>query len=199
MKNGIDTSKNNGTINWVAMQSAKPVIDFVYIKLSEGIGYTDPKAGTNAWAAHNASFPVGYYHFASLNSKDVVNDATAEANYVIKALKNMPVASVPFALDIEREQIDLSKQEFLLWIKTFFSVIEGAGIKDYCIYSGKYFLNDNLEEGHDIGHIRLWIAQYTTNIAPSLPHGWDSYYIWQYTDKGKVPGIGSAVDLNKML
>jgi GH25 family lysozyme M1 (1,4-beta-N-acetylmuramidase) len=35
----------------------------------------------------------------------------------------------------------------------------------------------------------LWIAYYNPDPRPVLPHGWPSYQIWQYTDKGRVSGI----------
>jgi len=33
---------------------------------------------------------------------------------------------------------------------------------------------------------------------PKLPNGWDSWAIWQYSDKGKVAGIDNNTDVNIM-
>jgi hypothetical protein len=32
--------------------------------------------------------------------------------------------------------------------------------------------------------------------SPSLPHGWDEWTFWQYSDHGQVPGIDAATDLD---
>lgn len=42
---------------------------------------------------------------------------------------------------------------------------------------------------------RLWVANYgVTN--PALPIGWNRHWIWQHTDKGRLPGYPSNLDLN---
>ena len=41
----------------------------------------------------------------------------------------------------------------------------------------------------------LWIAQYT-NLWPTPLYPWAGWDFWQYSDKGKLPGIKTHVDLN---
>ena len=60
------------------------------------------------------------------------------------------------------------------------------------IYSGPAFLNENLPAAHGLGGIPLWLAEYTTASQPSLPRGWNSYAIWQYSGNANVNGIGSC-------
>ena len=50
--------------------------------------------------------------------------------------------------------------------------------------------------GYDI----LWVAHWTTGVAPTVPGGnWagDGWTFWQYTSDGVVPGISGRVDLNR--
>ncbi len=50
--------------------------------------------------------------------------------------------------------------------------------------------------GYDI----LWVAHWTTGVAPTVPGGnWagDGWTFWQYTSDGVVPGITGRVDLNR--
>ena len=42
----------------------------------------------------------------------------------------------------------------------------------------------------------LWVASYRDG-PPRIPQGWADYTFWQYSEKGKVDGIGVAVDLNR--
>lgn len=201
MKFGIDISKhqsaNKTPINWGLLKQNDPKVDFVYIKATQGVNYVDPFLKIHADAAHAAGIPIGYYHFASLNDNAVTVDATREAKDFLRAIALMPKATMPLALDIEENKIKLSREAFLQWINAFCSVLKDAN-RDFIIYSGSYFLDENLPKNHGLGNIRLWLAQYTKSAQPKLPRGWDKYYIWQYSCEGKVKGIIGDVDLNKM-
>jgi lysozyme len=41
----------------------------------------------------------------------------------------------------------------------------------------------------------LWIADYGV-AAPTLPNGWSTWLLWQYSESGAVQGIDSPVDLD---
>lgn len=198
---GIDVSSNNSTINWDLVKTNDRPVEFAIIKATEGVGFLDPKLKVNAQKAKQAGLKISYYHFCSLNTLDVVKDSTAEAKYFLDAIKNLPANDLPLVLDIEKETVDLNKDQFLLWIKTFFGELEKAG-KKYMIYSGSFFLDENLNPNHGLGHIPLWLAQYPNiyneKLTPKLPKGWDDYYIWQYSSKGQIKGIKGNVDINKI-
>lgn len=187
MKEGIDVSIYQGTIDW-----SKVKTDFVYIKEGQGINAFDKKCLDNAVGCQTYNIPFGYYHFATLNSLSVVNDATAEAQGVLAHLKTLPKATLAFALDVETNQANLKPEEVELWIKTFIRVMNCKVI----LYSGCYWLNENLPTNHSLGELGLWITEYTTADIPILPNGWNSYNIWQYKCDGKIFGITNNVDLN---
>jgi lysozyme len=42
---------------------------------------------------------------------------------------------------------------------------------------------------------RLWLSQYGPKAV--LPKGYKEYWLWQYSDKGEVPGINAPVDVNQ--
>jgi len=190
----IDVSSYQKKIDWARVKLAHPDIEGVYIKASEGIGYTDPNMRINAVEASKNGFKVGFYHYATLNNVDVMNDARTEAKYFATITKNF-TTNLPYVLDIEKNGNKTPRDKILLWIKTFFDELEHEGITDYCLYSYTPFLNDNLPVDHDLGSIPLWIAAYTETLK--LPHGWDKAWLWQYTQKGAVEGIRTLVDLNK--
>jgi lysozyme len=189
----IDVSKWQGNINWKTVKEKHPDIEGVYIKASEGIGFTDPNMRNNAVEAIKAGFKIGFYHFASLNAVDVVNDAKSEAKYFLTQTKNMS-ASMPYVLDIESNASKLSKDKVLLWVKSFLKEIDLAG-EDCWLYSYTPFLNDNLPVNHDLGTVSLWLAAYSDSYK--VPIGWIKPELWQYTQKGKMEGIIGNVDLNK--
>lgn len=190
----IDVSKWQGKIDWKKVKQSHPEIEGVIIKASEGIGYTDPKMTNNAVEAKKQGFKIGFYHFASLNSADVVNDAKTEAKYFYTVTKSLG-ADMPYVLDIEKNISKIPKDKVLIWIKEFFRELESLGIQDYWLYSYSPFLNENLPINHGLGNIPLWVADYSEPLV--LPKGWSSCVLWQYSSKGAINGIVGNVDLNK--
>lgn len=190
----IDVSKWQGNIIWKQVKAMHPEITGVFIKASEGIGYTDPFLVSNTVEANKVGLQVGFYHFASLNTVNIVADATSEARYFYSLVKNLK-CELPYVLDIEKNANNLPPKDVLLWIKSFFKELEVLGIDDYILYSYAPFLNDNLPQDHGLGGTRLWLAAYTA--MPKLPKGWNKYYLWQYSSEGIVNGITGKVDLNK--
>lgn len=193
----IDISHHNGEVIFPQVLSNDPRPDFVYIKATQGVGYTDPRLKSNAQAAYFNGFDIGYYHYASLNTLDVVQDATSEAKYFIDTIRTLPAAKMPLALDIEENKANVPKDKVLIWIQTFFQTLHTLGYSDYILYSYTSFLDSNLPKNHGLGSIPLWIAAYVNKAKPVLPKGWSEYFIWQYSAKGKVKGINSDTDLNK--
>lgn len=45
---------------------------------------------------------------------------------------------------------------------------------------------------------KLWVANYEVSV-PALPRtgGWGSYFLWQYTSGGSLPGYSGSLDMNK--
>jgi lysozyme len=43
---------------------------------------------------------------------------------------------------------------------------------------------------------KLWVAKYSTQKPNTVP-AWNSWWAWQYSSKGSVPGINGEVDLDE--
>lgn len=191
----IDISKYQGHVDWMKLRewnnTAPDPLTAVYIKLNQGINAPDPFAHDHAVGAAKIGLPFGYYHFATLNKQDVVEDAGSEVYDTQATLNKLPKASLPIALDIETNEIHLKPDQILLWVQTF-----RKSYPSLVLYSGAYYLNENLPPNHDLGSLPLWVAAYTTG-KPPIPRGWSTYYLHQYTDKGTVPGITGNVDISR--
>lgn len=203
---GIDVSKYQADLDWTKIQQAitpftPPAITFAYIKATEGVGYINPNAQTNAASAKDAGLKIGYYHFATLNNAaDPAGDAAGEGQAFLAAMAKLPANDLPPVLDIESNPSKLAPQQVLDWIHSFYSTLEKGGINKYIIYSYKYFLDPSLPPNHGLGNIPLWLANYTNVQTPPLPVGWNSYAIWQYRSDGEFTGkSGKPVqcDVNK--
>ncbi len=189
----IDISKFQNKISWPLVK-----VDGIYIKATEGVGYVDEMFKSHVIGANSINVKIGFYHFATLNSKDVLADSAAEATAFYNAIKGIGVG-LPYVLDIEKNPIGLSKQEVVTWIHNFFLTLHLRGINDVCLYSYTSFLNENLTPDHGMGDIKLWIAQYSKQSAPTLPMGWKTAWLWQFASNGVVPGIVGNVDESKLL
>jgi lysozyme len=195
---GIDVSHNNGVIDWNKVRASEPVISFVYIKATQGVGYKDPAGLTNANGAKSAGLKLGYYHFASLNNNlNIPKDATDEASWFDTILKTLPQATLIPVLDIETNEKRLTTQQVQLWIGSFISRMKELGHEKIMLYSYKPFFDENLPANHPFGTLPLWLAQYRNVEEPSMPHNWLHYAVWQYSAKGKVAGIHGDCDMNK--
>ena len=201
-KLGVDISHHNEQLDWPAFKNAG--CEFVFIKVSDGVGTPDKQATLNAQAALQQTFRIGYYHFCHADTKSggtIQADATAEANDAISRVKNLPPADMPFVLDLEDDNTPLPTVQYLNWVNTFIATISPFSPKGIMIYSRKEFLDRRLPHDHSLGqNIKLWISKYPShpdvNNVPS-PIGWDDWSIWQYKDSGII-GTSGNVDLNIM-
>ena len=199
---GVDVSHHNGIPDWDAFKNADA--NFVFIKISEGVGTKDQKAKENAANAKAKGLRIGYYHFCHPDTKSggsVVNDAIAEANEALQAMADLPKADLPLVLDLEDwsggDSI-LDKTNYLLWVTTFLKRIKDKTGIDPMIYSRKEYLDRKLPSNHGLGNHKLWLSFYPgqpdCNRTP-CPVGWNDWAIWQYTAKGTI-GNSPVLDIN---
>lgn len=174
----------------------------VYIRTSLGYKDKDDKCAINAVNAHKAGLKVSYYHFAypsKSSSATVIDDAKNEAGWFCDVIKTLP-AFENLVIDCENFSSNtdstLSKDEYQLWLQTFLDTVKTITGADCIIYTYADYLTRHLPDNHPFGKYKLWIANYSNVAIPKLPKGWNSYYMWQYTDKGTIDGISGNIDCN---
>lgn len=201
MIKGIDVSKWN-TVNWQAIKDSG--YEFVYVKCSEGVGGFDKMCLTHVARAKAVGLKIGLYHFASLNSKEEIEDAKAEAQYFLSKSKDIKVDLLP-VIDVETNEVSLMQSEVENWIRTYVDELQGKCV----LYSSAGFLNSYLYPNHKLGNIPLWLSSYPfdrTNPKvsedmlsklkmPKPPVGWNDYIMLQWTGQGVTKGC-NKIDLN---
>jgi GH25 family lysozyme M1 (1,4-beta-N-acetylmuramidase) len=198
---GIDISHHNTLNDWNAIKNSG--VSFSYIKLSEGVGTPDVKAGGNASVAKQNGFKIGYYHFCrpdTRNGGTVNTDAIAEADEALYRMKPITKPDMPLVLDLEDQQswdTPLQPAEYLIWINTFINRIKDKSGGECMIYSRKEYLERKLPPNHDLGKYRLWISLYSANDCTNVkcPVGWNDWAIWQYCQNGVI-GSNTNLDIN---
>lgn len=181
MIKGIDVSNNNGNINF--NQVKVEGIECVYIKATEGTTYRDNYLDTNYSNAHYAGLKTGFYHFLVGTSSP-----ETQATNFYNAIKDKTSNLVPM-LDIETNFDGL--MDYAMRFIEKFKQLSNMDIGIYT-YSGFMCNLDNRLKGFS-----LWEANYNNNPW-SLPDNFFSNRVGhQYSEKGKVNGINTNVDLNE--
>ena len=182
---GIDVSKYQGDINWSRV-AADPDVKFVYVKATEGGTHISPTFEENFYGAKRAGLLVGCYHFMR-SSSSIEEQFENFKQYVKPEEQNL----VPL-IDIEtlgrwtpREMAD-SLHRFCVLIYQHYGCVP-------MIYTSSNFYNRYLSER--FSGYPLFIARYA-ETEPVLDDG-TIYTLWQYTDKGRLSGISTKVDLSR--
>lgn len=175
--------------------------DFIYIKGSEGNDYISRDTTAKANQCVKNQITYGLYHFArpSFTKRSALKDGIIEAKNFLKIYNESYslYGTLPPVLDLEKNIDNLTKVQMQDWVLGFMNTVQDStGIKPI-IYSGYYFIKDNLPQpqDHPLGKYELWIPRYGAS-SPKIPAPWDDWLIWQFTDKGRVDGYNDNLDLN---
>lgn len=198
---GIDVSTYQGNIDFNKVKEAG--YEFVIVRIgfrgygSEGKMKADDKAIANIKNAQAAGLDVGVYFFSqAVSEEEAVEEAEfcfdilAEAGITEGSQLDMPVVFDPESILHDDSRTDnVSGEQFTKNCIAFCNEVEGRGF-DSMIYANTTWEAYML----DLGQLKdypIWYADYA-NEAQS-PY---DYSMWQYSEKGEVPGIAGPVDLN---
>jgi lysozyme len=183
---GIDVSSHQKKIQWGKVKSwnGHP-IKFVYCRATMGTSTRDKSYQENFYAAKRNGLLVGSYHLFTTRS----SPETQFRNF-IKVAKKEDQDLIP-AIDLELYG-KWSSKEYHKNLKLFLDLVENHYGKKPLLYSVQGFYNSKLKNRYRPYH--LWIARYNTK-PPHLLDGarWE---IWQKSEKGKVEGISTYVDID---
>ena len=184
---GIDISHWNGDIDFKKVKESG--IDFVILKAggSDKGFYMDSRFKDNYKKALEAGLEIGAYYFAGRNFLGV-NAGLQDAKRFIEMLKGLKF-SYPVFIDIEAQ--DKRYKDLITdAAAAFCSTMESAGYFVGVYASDISGFKERLSKERLEDYVS-WVARYG-----SEPSYIEDYCIWQYTSKGKVPGISGSVDLD---
>lgn len=177
---GIDVSRYQGNINWSSVAASG--VGYTFVRVGSVKYGVDSKFDQNMRAANAAGVQTGVYIYSYAQN---VQEAAAEAMFVINAISNYTI-SMPVVIDIEdSSQEHLSPQALADIANTFCAIVESAGYYPM-VYANKYWFTQK------IGPVAYdkWVAQYNSYCAV------EDAAFWQASDKGVIPGISGAVDID---
>lgn len=187
MLKGIDISHHQQEININNLN-----VDFVIVKATEGVGYSDPNYEKYLSMALESNKKIGVYHYARPDLKNTPEDeATWFINKVTPYIKK---AILVLDWEVANELGNTT------WAERFLqSVYKKTSIKPLIYMSSSVANNYNWQNVASLNY-GLWIANYGANTgAPGTPPKikyWPFYTMWQYTSQGHISGYSGNLDLN---
>lgn len=191
----LDVSKWQGSIDWDKVK-ASGLISGVMIRAmgnsKEGKPskpYIDPFFARNYAECQRLGIPVGVYGYFKATTKAQADKELA----LFKQALTGRAFQLPVAVDIEDKlQAAMSKSALTDIVAHCLSVVESWGVYAM-LYTGLYFGQTNLCMGDAaLKPYDVWLAAYRKDKpVTAYPYG-----MWQYTDKGSIPGVSTGVDLS---
>lgn len=189
---GIDVSKWQQTIDYEKVKESG--IDFVMIRIGTQKGpkeesVIDTYFKENIENAQKVGLKVGVYYYSYASS---IKEAKEQAKWVIEQLEPYKI-DLPVVFDWECytffNSFHISLHDLNEIADTFLKNIEKEG------YEGMLYGSKNyLETIWETGKYKTWLAHYTEKTTYN-----DEYLMWQFTNRGSVPGISTMVDVDVMI
>lgn len=192
---GVDVSKYQNEIDWEQVKASG--IDFAIVRVGyrgygeEGTLVEDELFRTHIEGALNAGLGVGVYFFSQAVNEE---ETLEEAQFVLDRIKDYDI-TYPVVFDTEEikdaeaRTDHLDKKQFTENCVTFCEAVKEAGYHPM-IYANMKWMAFTLDL-RKLTSYDKWYADYEP--FPQCPY---EFAMWQYTEKGQVPGFGSNVDLN---
>jgi GH25 family lysozyme M1 (1,4-beta-N-acetylmuramidase) len=204
---GVDVAAyqhpGGGSINW--RRVAKSGIKFAAIKATEGAYYRNPFALSDLAEAKSAGLSVMAYVFAVPNGNGSSASPVAQADYLVKYLRQAGGTPPPIMLDIEynpygAECYGLSQPAMKTWISQFSGEIAAKTGENPIIYGPGPWWQDCTGGASRFSQFPLWVPDWTSAPKPFITAGWSTYAFWQYSSAGTVRGIDAPgnTDLDQM-
>lgn len=194
---GIDVSHWQGSINWNSVAGSN--VEFVWMKATEGTSYTDDRFDANYVNSYNAGLIRGAYHFALPDR----SSGAAQARFFVNNGGNWSGdgQTLPGALDIEYNPYGancygLSQSAMRNWIRDFMDTTKSLSGRYPAIYTTADWWSTCTGNWSGATDSALWLARWASSPG-TIPGGWSTQTVWQYTDSGSVPGISGGVDRNE--
>ena len=193
--NGFDVASYQAGMN-----VGKVAGDFVLVKATEGIDYTNPEFNGHAKQTLSAGKKLGVYHFIR-NDSDIKQQAdyflTVVKPYIGKAMLVLDFENTTGSTIQNQAGVGLAKQ----WLDY---VYQKTGVRAV-LYTGLSCENALDWSSVVKANYGLWIAQYNNynvvngyqprDLYGSLKH-WKTAVMFQYTSTGQLPGWNGALDFD---
>lgn len=188
---GIDVSAHQGHIDFSKVKNSG--IDFVIIRMARGTNI-DKDFFKNYHSAKANGLKVGAYIYTTANTvpriESEVNAIKNELYSFIEANEHELELDLPFFIDVEYYTIIKTSKANVSWLfdesyKRFKELFSKVGLYASTSILETKFREDILES------VPVWVAEWDNNLDYK-----GDFIFWQYSNKGRIDGIDTEVDLN---
>lgn len=183
---GIDISHHQGMIDWKTVD--KNIVQFAFIKATEGENHKDSLFLENQTQARQNGIIAGAYHYFTFCRPGAI-----QAQHYIYTVPKDSV-DMPPIIDLEYGgncKIENRVNSLIAEIGEYIRVVENHYNKKAIIYTTYEFYNNYLLD--EFPENPIWIRDILSK--PRLKDGRE-WSFWQYTNRGRLEGISTAVDQN---
>ena len=195
---GIDVSYYDNGIDWPLVKAQG--IDYVIIRLggrgwTTGLLYDDCRTREYLRGARSAGLRVGaYFYSTAVNPSEAAEEAAAALRAVGGTPLDFPIfIDMEFSGEYPEGRADLLTPAQRAEIAVAFCETIRNGGYSPGVYAGQNFLKAYLDY-FTVSRYPIWLASYT--VDNKLPFFHKRYDIWQFSDRGRVAGIGGYVDMD---
>lgn len=201
---GIDVAKYQGVIDW--QQVAACGVQFAMIRTGYrtqvgGEICEDGAAKYNMQEATKNGIKIGVYFFSTaINEAEAVQEADWVADYIAQYRITYPVAyNCEGYYNRDNRQFGLDKAARSSVALAFLNRISERGYTPMFYASKNEMENDRDWNVTEISKkYKIWVSQYPVQPFPLTEKSSYSgtHAMWQYTNRGTIPGIPKNVDMN---
>ncbi|SFJ50163.1 Lyzozyme M1 (1,4-beta-N-acetylmuramidase), GH25 family [Amycolatopsis sacchari] len=191
---GHDVSGHQGAVDWGGAWQAGG--RFVYVKATEGTGYVNPQFAQQYNGSYAVGMTRGAYHFA----RPDLSSGAAQADYFLDHGGGWSAdgRTLPGALDVEYNPYGdacygKDAAAMSAWIADFSATYRTRTGRLPTIYTSTRWWNQCTGGNTGFGANPLWVARYNAELG-ALPSGWPRQAIWQFADRGTLPGDQNLFD-----
>ncbi len=195
---GPDISKHQGSVNIKAVRDAG--YQRIGIRAGYGKNNVDEQYIRNAEACYKLGVPVLLYWFSYAYTEAM---AAAEAGFAV-AQAGKFWQKCPITFDFEYASMNYARKNGVDANRTLITDMAIAFLREVkkagyipVVYANQDYLRNHIDMGRitaELGEVYVWYARYTEKISAEELEAAD---VWQYTSKGRIPGIAGNVDMNR--
>ena len=198
---GPDVSSYQGDVDWTKVRAAG--YELAFVKISDGDVVDPTYTKGRVTTIRSTGLLMSPYYFARVASPaNNERNGKSEAAMAVYFAERMGwgKGDLPLAYDFETtngQPNDKAVKHLLEFVRAYRYLKGHMPI----IYTGPSFFsslqaNFTAQDIADLQQCPLWISHWTDKL-PTIPSLWSDWTFWQYTDKGSVPGISTACDINR--
>lgn len=191
---GINVSQWQHEINWAEVKRSG--VKFAFIKATEFPDKQISLLVDNKFAENLEGAKSSAMLWSALHTFRAHVDPVLQAQLFCKSVGDF--SSLPPAVEIKSAGMRGERLNYK--VRLFLDEVEKITFRKSIILTNNAFWRENMafeKQSHTdwAAEYPLWLAHYTT-LWPNSIYPWAAWDFWQYSDKGRLPGIQTVVNLN---